>query len=276
MKKIKSFISKNRKSIIILFILILIEIMGIYLIDFIETINIDVNAEDIKDVGIEMRNSILKDMFSFFNGYDTLSRGKFKIMPLVIIFTSLTYLQFKNNLGKYMIGKTKKINKILKNYKFKLAFIPIIYYFVNIIIIALLTILFKSNFELMFFKVKLLQGGILDTLLKTELQVFIAEQLMVSFGIYFLTYLCLNIMDYLGKLRGTIAIITLCWAIHLILNLVLIPLFNFSISEYSPGFYLAYTYYGDQDILMIIRPLYVLIPALFIIKYLEKNKSDKF
>lgn len=274
--KIKSYISKNWKILLILFFILILELINLYFQDVISYLTFNKNAEDLVVKGEQGLYEVFKYTFSFDIKYEEFTRNRFKIVTLLIVFIGVLYLNIKEKSIKYLIGKNENIKKILLKKKLKLALIPSIYYLVMACIIQLIHWITFTNKELSVFLVKIKPESILRQYITSELSMLIFQHIVIVITTYIITLLCINIIELLGKFKGTMAVFILILIIHNVVNSILRIFTEFSISTYSPAYYFNFTQYLEQDINTFIKPLYSIIILFIIVNYLNKTKLDQF
>lgn len=143
--------------------------------------------------------------FNIYDRYHDYMMIKLKIVPILILGIVFIFVNLKNNLIKYTIGKKEVYNEEILKIKRKIALIPEIYFIVITMIAIIITIfntklLFTDNnsyFDLVFNK-----NDVLYFLTPFSFLRFILLEFITLVSFYLLTELVLELVDRYGEING--------------------------------------------------------------------------
>lgn len=191
------FIRKRNIILLTLFFILICFFMHDFRV-LIGYINFDVNAPDLIGDGVMLRNKFHKSYYEPAILFPALHSNMTLLLPIMFLVAMYYYNKIKNKSIKYLIGKSKNVDKYLLRLKFKVAILPII--FLNSIILVYFFVSWYltglktrpgSNFDNMFFK-----GTILN--FADGSVIWYMFFLIVTSSIYILasTLLLTTILDY--------------------------------------------------------------------------------
>ena len=157
--------------------------------------------------GIKLSEMLQREIthFNIYDKYHDYIIIKLKIIPMIILGIVFLFVNFKNNLIKYTIGKKEVYNKEILKLKRKVALIPNIYLFIIMVIMLIITFIntkqiFTDNnsyFDLVFNK-----NDILYFITPIPIFRFIILELVTFISFYLLTELVLELVDRYGEING--------------------------------------------------------------------------
>ena len=106
--------------------------------------------DSINGKGIKLSEMLQKEI-TYFNIYDKYHDYiiiKLKIIPMIILGIVFLFVNFKNNLIKYTIGKKEVYNQEILKLKRKVALIPNIYLFIITVIMLIITFINTTIYNL--------------------------------------------------------------------------------------------------------------------------------
>ena len=152
MKKIKKFFRANKIPIIIFTILIIFELTQIY--ESVIEILWKYNSYKLHSTVEWMRVGywkFIRESLEFDNNFRTYLMIKITIFPISVIFVGFLYLNKKQNLIKYNIGRNDKYEKELWKDRLKFAIVPVLHYVIVLTIMVVLALSTGNNIDYKFF-----------------------------------------------------------------------------------------------------------------------------
>lgn len=141
---------------------------------------------------------------------------KFRVVPIVVVSVIFLYINLKNHLIKYNIGRNNKYEFEINKLQRKLSLIPAC--FSAVVVLALFLIGLTSTRPNLGMHFTLLydHSDIISFIMRNNFIVLIVFEIVSFIGIYVLTQLTLRLIDRYGKLDGILIFLLIVWIIPML------------------------------------------------------------
>ena len=102
--------------------------------ELVEFYQFDTNALDLTADGVALRNRFFSSSYDPAVMYRAIIDYTILLLPLMIVVALYKYNKIKNKSFKYLIGKSKSINKYLLTLKIRVSLLPVVFFDVFIIV----------------------------------------------------------------------------------------------------------------------------------------------
>lgn len=217
-----------------------------------------------------IRNGLLKNNLRFTQNYFEMNALRVKIVSALAIVSIFIFYTLKSNSLKYLIGKTENYNIEKRKAKIKTSFIPVIFCWIVIGIIGGISLFSGNNLNENFeFIQKISTDPFISSIALNPIIGFLIMEVLISLGIYTLTYLGITLVDKYGKYEGIVYFETILWILPIIVANI-DQLSVFKLPDVVINFYAV----GNWDLKLYLIPLSMLILAILWIPHLE-NKNEE-
>ena len=269
-------ILKNKKYYLILISILIIECILI-MINSIEYGLFHSNANTFFEKIINVfRNFTVYDVG---DNYYAFMNNRIKIVPFIIYIAILLFINFKNKLIKYNIGRNNCYEKEKNKLKLKIGLIVPIFMLFSCIVIFIITMI--SNRGNISDKNALLKefyspnAWVIGKLMNPVVRI-IWNEIFSFIGIYLLSIFALEIADRNSAIKGILIFSFVIWICPIIVSFL--SLGNGYLSEYINGYLPTYLLINGMYSSLLIRdifiPIAVLVIGVFGIKNVDKSKDE--
>ena len=271
MNKISGFLKRNLKIIIIFMVILFLGTIMLYWEGINVLLKYNYYAIDGPE-GIETFWIVVGNVFGFETAYGIYSGFRVHIFWIVAIFAAFIYLNRKNGIIKYNIGRNKDFFKECWKKRFKYALIPAIHYIFMIIIIAIVANILGNNMNYNF-NYTIREDNILYIFKDNKLILFIVEQSFSVLTSYILAILAILFLEAFGKLIGIINYFGIFFIASLITGIIE-SIFKLGIGTYAflPTYYFAYSSHDAFDI-HLLYPIPLTIVLILWLNSIIKKKE---
>ncbi|ERK59987.1 hypothetical protein HMPREF1983_00341 [Gemella bergeri ATCC 700627] len=102
--------------------------------ELVEFYQFDTNALDLTADGVALRNRFFSSSYDPAVMYRAIIDYTILLLPLMIVVALYKYNKIKNKSFKYLIGKSKSINKYLLTLKIRVSLLPVVFFYIVLLI----------------------------------------------------------------------------------------------------------------------------------------------
>ena len=155
----------------------------------------------------------LKNYFNMDDLYMDYTSTKVRIIPLITIMSIFIYMNLKNKLLKYNIGRNVKFEKEKNKSKKLLALLTPVYSLVLVLILLTIALIssnlnFKKYWDFLFSK-----NDILSLIFVNNISVFIGKEIITFIGLYIFNLFVLELADRYETINAIIIMFMLIWLV---------------------------------------------------------------
>lgn len=141
---------------------------------------------------------------------------KLRVIPIIIISVIFLYINLKNHLIKYNIGRNTKYQSEIDKLQNKLSLIPACFSAVAVFALFLIGLTSTRPNLGMHFTFLYDHSDIINFIMRNNYVVLIVFEIVNFIGIYVLTKLTLRLIDRYGKLDGILIFLLIVWIIPML------------------------------------------------------------
>lgn len=141
---------------------------------------------------------------------------KLRVIPVIIISVIFLYINLKNHLIKYNIGRNTKYQSEIDKLQNKLSLIPACFSAVAVLALFLIGLTSTRPNLGMHFTLLYDHSDIISFIMRNNFIVLIVFEIVSFIGIYVLTQLTLRLIDRYGKLDGILIFLLIVWIIPML------------------------------------------------------------
>lgn len=141
---------------------------------------------------------------------------KLRVIPVIIISVIFLYINLKNHLIKYNIGRNTKYQSEIDKLQNKLSLIPACFSAVAVLALFLIGLASTQPNLGMHFTFLYDHSDIINFIMRNDFIVLLVFEIVNFIGIYVLTKLTLRLIDRYGKLDGILIFLIAIWIIPIL------------------------------------------------------------